>query len=80
MNRVSDLKKYIKDLYPALPKSKFDIAKIGVRIYIYLVDRNGNLQRELLFRGALPTVNEMPVLKKQLENTVKNVMVKWNYC
>jgi hypothetical protein len=80
MNRVSDVKKYITEVYPALSKNKFDIAKIGARIYIYLVDRNGSLQRELIFRGSLPAVNEMPVLKKHLESTIRNVMKKWNYC
>ena len=80
MNRVSDLRNYIESNYPALPKTKFDIAKIGARIYIYLVDRRGNLQREMLFRGALPTVNDMPALKKLLEKNVKDAMVKWEYC
>jgi hypothetical protein len=80
MNRVSDLKNYIATTYPALPRTKFDIAKIGARIYIYLVDRRGNLQREPLFRGALPTINELPVLRTQLENNIKEVMKKWEYC
>ena len=80
MNRVSDLKNYIASNYPALPKTKFDIAKIGARIYIYLVDRRGNLQREPLFRGALPTINELPVLRTQLENNIKQAMTKWEYC
>jgi len=80
MNRVSDLKNYIASTYPALPKTKFDIAKIGARIYIYMVDRRGNLQREPLFRGALPTINELPVLRTQLENNIKQVMKKWEYC
>ena len=79
MNRVTDLKNYISSNYPALPKTKFDIAKIGARIYIYLVDRKGNLQREPLFRGALPTVNELPVLKKLLEENIRQAMVKHEY-
>lgn len=79
MNRVSDLKNYIASTYPALSSAKFDIAKIGARIYIYLVDRKGNLQREPLFRGALPTVNELPALKKQLEANVRQAMVKHEY-
>jgi hypothetical protein len=79
MNRVKDLKNFISTNYPALSKTKFDVAKIGTRIYIYLVDRRGNLQRDLLFRGALPTVNEMPVLRKLLESNIKDVMTKWEY-
>lgn len=80
MNRVQDLKNYIVGKYPKLSAKKFDIAKIGARIYIYFVDLDGNLQREQLFRGALPMVNEVPVLKQQLELTVKTVMQKWNFC
>ena len=79
MNRVQDLKNYISGKYPRLQPKKFDIAKIGARIYIYFVDTDGNLQREQLFRGALPMTNELPILKKQLETNVHTVMSKWNY-
>lgn len=80
MNRVQDLKNHIAAKYPKLSSKNFDIAKIGARIYIYLVDINGNLQREQLFRGALPMVNEVPVLRQQLDLNIKNVMQKWHYC
>ena len=80
MNRVQDLKNHIASKYPKLAVKKFDIAKIGARIYIYFVDIDGNLQREQLFRGALPMVNEVPVLKQQLDLNIKNVMQKWNFC
>jgi len=79
MNRVQDLKSYIIGEYPKMDSKKFDIAKIGARIYIYFVDQSGNLQRELVFRGALPTVNELPILKKRLETTIDNIMTKWNF-
>lgn len=79
MKRVEDLKQYITQQYPRLAPSKFEIAKIGVRIYMYFVDRESNIQREQLFRGALPSINELPILKKQLETTINNVMKKWNY-
>ena len=42
MNRVQDLKNHIAAKYPKLSSKNFDIAKIGARIYIYLVDINGN--------------------------------------
>lgn len=80
MNRVQDLKNHIASKYPKLAVKKFDIAKIGARIYIYFVDIEGNLQREQLFRGALPMVNEVPVLRQQLDLNIKNVMQKWNFC
>ena len=79
MKRVEDLKNHIAQQYPRLAPSKFEIAKIGARIYMYFVDRENNIQREQLFRGALPTVNELPILKKQLETTLDNVMKKWSY-
>ena len=44
MNRVQDLKNYIATKYTKLNIKKFDIAKIGARIYIYFVDLDGNLQ------------------------------------
>jgi hypothetical protein len=80
MNRVQDLKNHIASKYPKLAVKKFDIAKIGARIYIYFVDIEGNLQREQLFRGALPMVNEVPVLRQQLDLNIKNVMQKWYFC
>lgn len=80
MNRVQDLKNYIATKYTKLNIKKFDIAKIGARIYIYFVDLDGNLQREQLFRGALPMVNEVPILKQQLELNIKKIMQKWNFC
>ena len=80
MNRVQDLKNHIAAKYPKLAVKKFDIAKIGARIYIYFVDLEGNLQREQLFRGALPMVNEVPVLRQQLDLNIKNVMQKWSFC
>jgi hypothetical protein len=80
MNRVQDLKQHIVQKYPKLSSNKFDIAKIGARIYMYFVDSEGNLQREQLFRGALPAVNELQILKKQLDANIQSVMEKWNYC
>lgn len=79
MNRVEDLKTYISTKYTKLSPKKFDIAKIGQRIYIYFVDQEGNLQREQVFRGALPMVNELPILKKQLESRISEIMEKWNF-
>lgn len=79
MNRVQDLKNYIAGKYPKLSSKKFDIAKIGARIYIYLVDTEGNLQREQLFRGALPMVNELSVLRNLLDVNINAVLEKWNY-
>jgi hypothetical protein len=80
IKRVSDVKKYIKSKYSKLDEKKFDIVKIGARSYMYFVDREGNLQREMVFQGNIPMVNELPVLMRQFEANIKRIMEKWNYC
>ena len=79
IRRVSDVKEYIKNNYPRLNEKNFDIVKIGVRTYIYLVDTEGNLQRGIIFQGNLPAVNDLPALKKAFENNVRNILQKWHY-
>jgi hypothetical protein len=79
MKRTEDLKIYIGNKYTKLDPKKFDIVKVGQRIYIYFIDTDGNLQREQVFRGALPMVNELPILKKQLESNIQNIMEKWQF-
>jgi hypothetical protein len=79
IRRVSDVKQYIKSNYPRLNEKKFDIVKIGVRTYIYLVDLEGNLQRGCLFQGNLPAINELAALKKAFENNIRSILQKWNY-
>jgi hypothetical protein len=79
IRRVSDVKEYIKNNYPRLNEKKFDIVKIGVRTYIYLVDTEGNLQRGIVFQGNLPAINDLPALKKAFENNVRAILQKWHY-
>jgi hypothetical protein len=79
IRRVSDVKKYIKSTYPKLNEKKFDIVKIGARSYIYFVDREGNLQRGMVFQGNLPAINELEPLKKAFENNVRTILQKWHY-
>jgi len=79
MNSAKDLKKFIAEKYPMLKPNKFDIAKIGPRMYIYFIDKSGDLQRERVFQGPLPMVNELAVLRKQLDTRVEEVMTKWNF-
>jgi len=80
IRRVSDVKHYIKENYNNLDEKKFDVVKIGARTYIYLIDKENNLQRGMVFQGNLPMVNELGVLMKQFESNVKNIMTKWGYC
>lgn len=79
MNSAKDLKTFIANNYPLLSTKKFDIAKIGPRMYIYFVDHSGNLQRERVFQGPLPMVNELAILRKQLDTRIEEIMKKWNY-
>jgi len=79
IKRVSDVKDYIKSKYSKLNEKKFDIVKIGARTYIYLVDREGNIGRSMLFQGNLPAMNELAVLKKAFEKSVHDAMTKWGY-
>ena len=79
MNTAKDLKKFIADAYPALSPKKFDIAKIGPRMYIYFIDKDGDLQRERVWQGPLPMVNELVILRKQLDTRVDELMTKWNF-
>jgi hypothetical protein len=80
MKRVTDVIDYINQKYPALSRDKFDIAKVGTNIYIYLVTRDNKLARESVFRGNLPAVEAEPALKKYLEGNIESVMRKYNYC
>jgi hypothetical protein len=79
MNTAKDLKKFIAEKYSALKPTKFDIAKIGPRMYIYFIDHDNNLQREIVWQGPLPMVNELAILRKQLDTRVEEIMQKWNY-
>ena len=79
IKRVSDVKEYIKSKYNKLNEKKFDIVKIGARTYVYLVDREGNIGRSMLFQGNLPAMNELPILKKVFEKGVHDAMTKWGY-
>jgi hypothetical protein len=79
IKRVSDVKDYIKSKYSKLNEKKFDIVKIGARTYVYLVDREGNIGRSMLFQGNLPAINELPILKKQFEKNIHDAMTKWGY-
>jgi hypothetical protein len=58
---------------------KFDIAKIGARIYMYGVDVEGNLQRLFIYQGNLPAMNDLEVLRKSFERNVEDAVKKLGY-
>jgi hypothetical protein len=79
MNNSKGIRDYIEMMYPALSPRKFDIVKSGTGTLIFLVDRRGELQRAILFKGNLSSVDTLPALKRQLESNIRDAMVKWNY-
>jgi hypothetical protein len=79
MNSSKGIRDYIEMMYPSLSPRKFDIVKSGPYTLIFLVDRRGDLQRAILFKGNLSSVDTLPALKKQLESNIRDAMVKWNY-
>lgn len=78
MKRVTDLKKYIETTYN-VPSKSFSVVKIGPRIWLYIVTKNNELGRALLYTGALETVETSAVLKKYLISTVETALDKFEY-
>ena len=78
IKRTEDLKAYILQKYSFLHPKKFDIVKIGVRIYIYYVGNDNNLQRSVVFKGCLPTIEGVPKLREVLEKGVDAAIKKWD--
>ena len=77
--RVSDIDNYILITYPILPRKKFDGVKIGARIYIYAVNKQNELQRKQVFKGNLNTVNQIFVLRQELERSIKRAIESFGY-
>lgn len=77
--RVSDIDKYILVTYPILPRKKFDVVKIGARIYLYAVNKQNELQRKQIFKGNLDTVNQLYVLRQELERAIKEAIKSFGY-
>ncbi len=78
LNRTSDLKRYIVSKY-AMPSNKFEIVKIGPRIWIYLVTSQNTMGRALLYTGALNTVESSSVLKNHLNSKIEEALRKFDY-
>ena len=78
MRRVADLKKYISDTYN-VPSKKFSIVKIGPRIWLYIVTKENELGRSLLYTGALETADTNSVLKKYLVQKIEVALEKFDY-
>jgi len=78
LNRTTDLKRFIISKY-SLPKDKFEIVKIGPRIWIYLVTQENTMGRHLLFTGALITVEASSHLKNHLIRNIEEGLTKFGY-
>lgn len=79
IKRVTHVNDVIVRQYPRMNTNKFDVVKIGPRIYLYAVDSHNNLQRFKIFQGNLPAVNEVPVLRQQLDRNIKAAVQKLGY-
>jgi hypothetical protein len=79
ITRVSHVSEYIKSAYPRMNPKKFDVVKIGPRIYLYAVDQSSNLQRFQIFQGNLPAINELTALKDFLEKNIKTAVQKLGF-
>lgn len=77
LKKIEDLKAWIVQQYPELNPRKFEAVKIGKNVYVYYVGKDGNLHREVVFRGSLPTVEGLPILQEQLAKKVDAFVKKW---
>lgn len=78
MRRVSDLKHFIESSYD-VPSKKFSVVKIGPRIWLYIVTKNNELGRALLYTGALETADGNSILRKYLVQKIETALEKFNY-
>jgi hypothetical protein len=76
INRVNHLIQYIETNYPQMQRKKFDVVKSGVRIYLFAVDNEGNLIKNVIYRGCLSMTNEVPHLRNILEKNIKEAIKK----
>jgi hypothetical protein len=62
-----------------MPSNKFEIVKIGPRIWIYLVTKKNTMGRALLYTGALNTVETSNVLKAHLNDRIESALKSFEY-
>lgn len=78
MKRVSDVKRYITQNY-GVDTKLFEVVKIGPRTYIYIVTKDGELGRGLIFTGAIETTESSKHLKEYLTKNIESVLRKYKY-
>jgi hypothetical protein len=79
MRTVDDVKDYILNTYPLIRPNKFQIAKIGIRVYLYIVDQSANLHRVQIIRAQISTIYESNILKNEFEKNIRNAMKKFGW-
>lgn len=79
LKRVSHLKRYILEKYPQVLENKMDILKIGQRMYIVMVTRDGYLLKEKVFVGPLESVNDLAPMKKIMDANIYKALDKAGY-
>lgn len=79
LHRTSHVVIYIKTKYPRMDVKKYDVVKIGPRIYLYAINVQGNLQRHMIYRGDLSAINQLAVCKRSLDQNIQDAIVKLGY-
>jgi len=79
IERTCDVKKYIIVNFHNIPEDRFDIVKVGRRVYIYLVTADCKLKREVISNMQLSLVNKQDYLLQYLRKSIEQVLKKYNY-
>jgi hypothetical protein len=73
------LKEWISNNYRKIDTRKFDILKTGAMNVIFIIDRNGYLQREVIFRGNMSMFKNQPKASlHQLKMNMQRIASKHN--
>lgn len=79
IERTSDVRKYVIVKFHNIPEDRFDIVKVGQRVYIYLVTKDCKLARAVIFNMQLSVVNGQDYLLKHLHRSIEQVLKKYDY-
>jgi hypothetical protein len=78
METIEDVKNYVINTYGIKP-NKFAITKHGSTVYMFIVDAEAHLHREFIIRISIPEIDKLPVLRKEFERSIKEILTKHKY-
>lgn len=78
MKRTKDVIEYINNVY-YIDRDKYDVVKIGQRVWLYVVTKECKLARGLIFVGSIETTETSNTLKKYLEHNIAETLKTYNY-